>query len=503
MSLVINHCLAPVHEFSNRFDAARILKMSARPLSLHCLAVLIALAGMMAAPTEGYAAVYRGIATTGQDIVGPHQFSVDTNAYEFVYGGYAEDANVSKVTLNLLPGAEVTDSVFGAYALRGNARFNTINFSSNSLVYVESYAGAASNGDATNNTANVYGGFIPDLKGGQSAHGNATYNTVNVYAGEVHSIFGGNASSDTVTVNASYNKVNIYGGLINSIYGGYSISNYGSLNVNNSFYNTVTLFGTSASSIVGGASPRGYANHNTVILNGCDFINSNISGADALVVANNNRVSLYGSIVNGGAINGARTTSGVASNNTVNLHNVSLNNTELYGGRVSSSGTSVNNTLNMHASSGTLKSIAYFQNYNFNLGANQGNGSTVLTVSDDANVDNALVKLVAHKNTQWKVGDTITLIDASGATGTVSMSTANSTTESMQGFAKKLTFSLSTSGDMLQAKLIGSQVNEELKALSEGQIAYASIVRQGSDLIVSKGMTSAIEADLTPFLVPF
>ena len=64
----------------------------------------------------------------------------------------------------------------------------------------------------------------------------------------------------------------------------------------------------------------------------------------------------------------------------------------------------------------------------------------------------------------------------------------------MQGFAKKLTFALSTSGDMLQAKLIDSQVNEELKALSEGQIAYASIVRQGSDLIVSKGMTSAIEA---------
>jgi hypothetical protein len=349
------------------------------------------------------------------------------------------------------------------------ASYNTVNTNGHSVkrtIYGGRYR--ATDENVNGNTVNVtvngedvkFEGYVV---GGWAGSAEANCNTVNISGGKFDTIVYGGYSSKT----AENNSVNIAGGSFNSkIYGSYSMS--------------------------------GKAEGSTVNIAGGSFKGDIYGGYSDKGEAAGNMVNISGGVFNGKSIYGGYSDSGKAGGNTVNISgSPDLKNAGLYGGLVKKSpGSSENNTLNLYSRT-TVKEMRYFQNINFYLPAEPGDGA-MLTVTGDAHITGAIVGVgINGASSPLRVGDTIKLIKAGDLIGAPPNDSGKAI--GLQGVTLQYEFDIGVEGDTLFATVTaddprvtggsgGVTVTSRAKALSEGLSANITAINSGGDLISGGGV---------------
>ncbi len=401
-------------------------------------------------------------------------------------------------------------SIFFLASAPASSFANTVNVTANvtGFLYGNSstnFPGASgnlANLDPNGNTLNNNGyNFFTTAVGAQSLLTGDTVsrNTVNITGNPdaTAGVMGGSASAG----DATYNTVNIENGQLTFVYGGHSVSG-------NADHNTVTidngtfLSNSSGTSVVGGYAVAQSANSNTIIIHGGDFHKTVAGGFGGVLstATNDNTLIINGgifhNIVSGGYSLGGNAE---ANNNTVTISGTP-NLTEAYlNGGISSSGRSYGNTLNLHSAGLTVAALGYFQNLNFFLPASLSNGGTMLTVTGEAEITEAEVNVgIAGAASLLQTGDSIVLIDASGANVGLIGAPANtaSSGQGMQGVTLLYGFTITTENNQLIATVAhsGPSVDPQTKPLSEGLISGMGLVTQGADVAAGQGLDSAVKA---------
>ncbi|MDL2271948.1 autotransporter outer membrane beta-barrel domain-containing protein [Desulfovibrio sp. OttesenSCG-928-I05] len=244
-------------------------------------------------------------------------------------------------------------------------------------------------------------------------------------------------------------------------------------------------------------------------------------------IADSNTVTINGGtvlapVIYGGLAvnNNAATSAGMsANNNTITIASsttpLDLSATSLVGGglsRLSSSSyttflasqlsdaTYTGNTLEVKRADVTVANLINFQKLNFYVPDTfnvRTDSMLSITENGTVNIDGATVCVgIEGGGSTVAVGDKITLIDAS-RTG-VTLSAANLTnggSEGMVGVSKKLTFDLTTSGDLLRANILtiegadsGGQIGTQLKSLTESRVSGIGMLTQGADMLATQGI---------------
>ncbi len=221
--------------------------------------------------------------------------------------------------------------------------------------------------------------------------------------------------------------------------------------------NTVTLNANATinSGVFGGfATKGGNATGNTVIVNSGAVVNSVIYGSwteDAGSSSGNAVIVNNGAVVNWGVYGGflATDTGVTADNNTVTLHSGVTVARDVYGGsRFGLLPIGLGNTLKLIGSGqGVGENLGGFQILDIALPA-AADGSTVLTVGEQADISGVTVKLAFDAAPSLAAGNKITLIDA-GA-GTLTGAPTNSTAT-----ASGYTFGIAVEGNKLIATVTG------------------------------------------------
>ncbi|MDR3211092.1 MAG: autotransporter domain-containing protein [Planctomycetota bacterium] len=406
---------------------------------------------------------------------------------------------------------------------------NTVNVKTGGLVNGSVYGGAtdSSSGSATatGNTVNLSGGAVTgNVLGGYArsfpGSATATGNIVTISGGTVSNVFGGQAySGDTGSATATGNTVNLNGVTVNYfVYGGWADSTLGSATATG---NTVNLSNATVSNVYGGQAYSGVsgsatATGNTVTISGGNvgddvyggYADSNGSGEYG--IARNNSVVISGGRVSGDIFGGfsvvdAVLESGFAIGNTVTISgSPDLSASTLYGGFVGDNfsgliaatgmDTFTGNTLNLKSSGLTVAGLYNFEYLNFYLPTTFAAGGTMLTVTGIADITGSTVNVggIEGASSPLKLGDTMTLIDASAGTlyGAPVNSTANG--QVTQGVTLKYEFELLKNGNKLLVNVAKVSLNEQTKALSEGWLTGMALVNHGADIIAGQGMDSAV-----------
>ena len=305
-----------------------------------------------------------------------------------IMGGYAESGNASDNSVNISDG-EVR-VIKGGYAVNGKASDNSVIISGGKVTeYV--YGGFSRSGNASDNSVSINGGEVRNIYGGYAINGNATYNSVNISGGGkvTEYIYGGFSEHNE----ASDNSVIISGGKVTKdVYGGYSGYNASD--------NSVTISGgTIERNVYGGYSAFRDATDNSVIISGGE-VAGDVYGGYAIYGydkgAIDNSVTISGGTV-AGDVYGGRSIYGNATYNSITLSgSADVSQVSLYGGD-SMYGNASDNKLIINGWSGTVKSLN-----NFN-GAEGG------------------IEVQALGGREYKVGDEITVITASGGISNISM----------------------------------------------------------------------------------
>jgi len=297
------------------------------------------------------------------------------NAYSWA-GAWTATATRNQVDIH--PGARAWDGVGGRAYSEGAAASATENS-------VFMYGGTAS--------SSLTGGWAKSDTGDNAS---ATLNQVFIEGGEVEFAMGGTADGrENSTATASNNTVSIRNGRIRGVRGGDVYADNG----------TAT------------------ASNNTVLISGGELWELEIYGArtgsSGPAVISNNTVSITGGELQGSSIFGGAgysdSHSATASNNTVEIKgDVSIDSLDgLYGGWGDAS---TGNTLELYLSGVSVHELDYFQNLNFHIPANLGNGSMISLFihpawnNSTATIDNATISVEIAE--MLNVGERIVLMDA-------------------------------------------------------------------------------------------
>ena len=225
--------------------------------------------------------------------------------------------------------------------------------------------------------------------------------------------------------------------------------------------------------------------------------------------ATENTVTLSGGTTGGNIYGGyIDSGSGDATKNIVTLSGTpDLTASNIYGGYSTGSGdVFTGNTLNVHTGGHTVKSVQNFEFMNFFVPTTMGNAGTMITATDSANIDNAIVNVgIEGSSSPLKAGDHIVLIDVltgGGLIGNPFNDTSSGT--GMLGVTLLYNFDIlipESNTDQLWAVLkIGSidpaigQVNPQAKALSEGYLAGSMLLNQSGDRLANNVLNSAVNA---------
>ena len=402
-------------------------------------------------------------------------------------------------------------------------------------VYGGAVAFGSGESEANNNTVTLNGGSV----GFGVTGGNA-----NVWGGILSAI----ANSNTVTVNSGSVGGGISGGYATVSRSAQDVATNGNSSpvtaISNN--NTVTISGGS----VGGGISGGYANAG-------DYYGGRGSG-----VADGNTVSISGGTVSGDVYGGYAESSlgsGTATNNTVTIEGntaLDLSGANIYGGMgggydasgwqdkpFGDASVTAGNTFNLKRSGVTVAGLYNFENLNFYLPTDLGNGGTMLTVTGEAYIDKANVNVgINGASSPLRVGDTVNLIDAGTLTGTPANDGGTVNGSGMQGVTIIYDFKVYTEGNKLMAEVlaepaapptpeptptsspssspspsqslpsspptagtpeppppvgqpgVAGHANPQAKSLNEGFTAPVTLVNIGSDMIATKGMALAVQA---------
>jgi hypothetical protein len=502
------------------------------------------------------ASVHAGWATGNSAIVTANGNSahIDNNS-TITSSVYGASVNVSGSGLTIIANdniVNITDStvrthiqgadviVFGSGDVSANS--NTVNINSGTVNswygYIKGGSSITQSGDANVNFnhVNINGGTIGGatslgIDGGLARTDNGTAtaegNEVVISAG---TISGNSGSGRIIRGGASYgsqpgttavtknNKVYISGGTVNMhVYGGENQhDNSGVESIASD--NIVSITGGSITGDVYGGSGynaaaggKSAAVNNTVNISG-GMVTGNVYGGEGFNNLANNDSRASGNVVNisGGAVTGD-VYGGIAVNtnaspgalsavgNTVNISgNPALSGSGVYGGLVDGVGGGdafTGNTLNLKTSGLTLDSLGNFEYLNFYLPASLGDGGTVVTAASAVDIGGSIVNVgVDGASSPLREGDTVNLIDASAGALTGTPSNTTSDGAGMLGVTLRYEFDILVDGDMLLATVTKAAVNEQTKSLSEGRLAGATFVNQGSDFLAEVGVRSAVDA---------
>ncbi len=337
---------------------------------------------------------------------------------------------------------------------------------------------------------NIIGGHAVADSGGA---GLASGNTVTISGGTLTGnafINGATAASASGAAMATGNTVSISGGIltpITLINGGAATGISGGDTTDNSILISGGTFGDVT--IHGGFNnSEGNATGNIVIISGGTF-------GDA---------SVYGGFSNGN--------SGNATGNIVTLSGTpDLAKSGIFGGGFRVAGPRdvfSGNTLHVKTPGLTVAKIGNFEHLNFYLPTTFAAGGVMLTVTESAclteNTDGTGRSSQVHvgidgASSPLQVGDRVTLIDASAATGAglVTNSGLNTTTigEGMAGVTLRYEFGIAAdTAGLLTATVTRAGANEQAKALAEGVIGGLSLAAQGGDAVAGQGMANAVSA---------
>lgn len=424
-----------------------------------------------------------------------------------------------------LNGGSVGDSIYGAYVeSTAAANVSTENYSK---------ATATNSANFTNKvTGNVYlnGGSVGSSAYGAYSSSNASTNAfMNVSFNEpattkntstFNNQISGNLSLTGTTVNG-----NIYGAASND-----SSTVIAKANMSNTQDPKVTNNATITSNVKGNVAVDGgtingniYGAHSSVTATTTTFNNANHT--TTFNITNQGNVSLSGNVnVNGNA----EIWGGYLDNNTLATTPVYY---EIFKG----------NTFTMSSSPITVSKIGNFENYNFNLNNNNktaiANNQALVTVTDTMQNDNTVEndgtvsgKTTANKSTVSiagisgtgivKKGDTITLIDSSGASsfnggdntgdigGLFNTQTGDTTKNIKVGLVGKadVSYTVDTANNKILATVDDISVSKDdvtanVKPLAEGRLAALQNTTRGADLLLDVMGKNKAVGTFTPIFV--
>jgi len=441
-----------------------------------------------------------------------------------VYGGYSNSGDVSYNHVEIYNGS--ANTVYGGYSLSGHVTDNRVVIHedfSQSGGPGRMYGGYSEGGDVLRNTLVLYGGTGMEaawLYAGQTgAGGNVMDNHLVMNDGYVDTLQGGYASGSGV---ASGNSVTVNGGKVTAVFGGVSTGGQAKDNVVN-FRGGVLNEGFMA----GGRSDYSDAVGNTINLESGTVRGIMYGGITyGQGSASGNTVNIGGDVVletfpmmgmtMDPQVYAGLSSTGDATHNTINLSgNPVLEHAVLYGGLSYGGDDFTGNTLNVNGFQGTVKGIVNFENYNFFLPASLRNGDSVLTVIDPVDISNTHIRVTGiEAGALYGYGDTFTLIDAQGgltggdeadvlytyddASGLLKSRALMSSNGLLlrdvpQGVAFLYDVELAATPEILQATVVSMpRLNPQTKSFSEGRLAGLAFAAQGSELIATQGIGSAL-----------
>lgn len=449
-------------------------------LALGLAGLLLAPQGALAGETRTFTGDFAQLAT----------ISTSFGDYKYTFAP-ADLANVTDntITVNYLSGY-VPLRVYGAYDRYADVGNNTVMLSQGSV------------------GSHSFGG---EVCGGWSGDGNSTGNSVTISVlvrGEVYggcSYFAGNATNNSVTLNSGPVVGNVYGGIANNgnaagnrvtlSGGGVAESLYGGTSRDNATNNAVDISGGKVfGNVYGGFANNGTATGNRVTLSGGEADNEVYGGMSWGGSATGNHVTISGGRVSA-AVYGGRADNGSATYNTITISgSPTLADSVLHGGYSFFGGDArTGNTLNVRNSGMSAKGIKNFQRYNFYLPPSLAKGGTMFSVSDPADITNAIIGVgIDGSATALQLGDRVTLLHS---TGGLTATGINRRAVGLVGIARIYEFDLTTNDNNLYATAASpARQNPQVKALSEGQASSAAFLGQGADLLSGQGLQNARSA---------
>lgn len=372
--------------------------------------------------------------------------------------------------------------------------------------------------NGSNVSGNLFGGYAYLNGTPATAQGNhVTVENNTVITGNITGGYANASSADDAL--ASGNSVTINGGALTGnafIYGGTAYSGSG---IALATGNTVTINDGNVTPIFmisGGNTTGGDATDNTVLISGGTFGDVEIFGGLANTAGDNatgNTILISGGTFGDAFITGGFIRDGNATGNSVTLSGTPyLTTTSILGGDFNGSNFGdifSDNTLNVKTSGLTVASIGNFEHLNFYLPTTLAADGAMLTVTDSAylteNTDGTGRSSQVHVgigggSSPLQLGDRVTLIDASGATGDrlVTNNGLNTTTagEGMAGVTLQYEFNVvaDTTAGLVTATVTKAAANEQAKALVEGFMGGLSLAAQGGDTVAGEGMANAVSA---------
>ena len=421
---------------------------------------------------------------------------------EWVVGGWSEDGRAVRNVVTMSAGT-VNRGLRGGETTLGNAEGNIVTMTGGTVTN-EIYGGISEKGDVTGNRVAVSGGTAESIYGGWAEESHAVENTVVVTgnADVLGRVFGGGSLDG----NAAGNSVTIGGGTVGQdVFGGFSDGG-------NAAGNRVEISGGTIGdgtidygNVFGGSSGSGHATGNSVTVTG-GTVKSNVYGGEAyLGDAAGNSVTISGGTIEKDVFGGCNSDTfggdGNATHNTVTLSGTpDLRLSNIYGGYSQGTGdVFTGNTLNVHTGNHTVKSVQNFENMNFYVPATTGDGGTMITATESANIDNSIINVgVAGKASPLQLGDRIVLIDVTGAGG-LDGTAANAAAggRGMHGVTLKYDFDIlrnPTNPNQLWARLANVTVNPQDTVFSDGYLGGSMLIRQGGERVAFYGVGGAVNA---------
>lgn len=496
---------------------------------------VVVIGGDVSNSASGNSVIIKGSATIGVSSGGPNQGAVLGGVILGVGSGSAS-GDVLDNTVQVTDNAFIYGDVYGGLlylnpadagnTITGKVEGNEVTVSGGEIVgavFGGQAAGHSGTSQATNNRVTVSNGAIGTGGGGVntgivggyafSTTGTATAkgNVVTISGGEMtYSVQGGYAESDYGTATALENRVTINNGNINAnVYGGLA-QNKNPGTTGEAFQNTVTINGgTITGWVLGGYADKGASSYNHV-----EITNGNVGSSGTFVKggwsvdgeSHHNTIFISGGKIDG-AVYGGYSDSGGAYNNSVTLSGSPefSNNTVIYGGYSNAAGNVTGNTLNVLGYTGSsVVSVQNFENYNFVLASQTGNGDTVLSITNGVvELNNTNIAITGvETGSVLKAGDEVTLISA-----TQNTFTSFSGDSARQGALLSYDFEhVDTTTNALVVRVKSTGAQAQAKGFSEGRLAALAFVNQGADFIANKALSLAVQDTqngrlLTPFAI--
>ena len=455
-----------------------------------------------------------------------------------VFGGFANTGNSNNNVITTTGGSlTTTGSIFGGMSVNGDVNNNIVNIG-NDMHSAEVYGGSTRYGNSNNNTVNIKEGannigWIYVGKSGDvsSVHdpgraGEYTSNSNKLVVDANASIavgIGGMIYHDAAAyqVSANDNSMFINSGTINMLTASYTQIDSSKADVNSyikASNNKITLNGgnvyisdvveindvnSSGSSVINNTTPIEISGNNLTINGGVAGSVGCISAGDVVnsaLVVKNNSIDIRGGIVQYGVIGGHfsldNTSSIESSNNTVNwyggdvtgsIDGYTYSTTGVHYNRIPLSGS----TFNFYASHSngnynkTISSLGGFENYHFYLDNTVPANTTLINLTGYADLSGSNVGVAVLGSSPLQEGDSVTLLDATDADGSIitSPSLSNDTSYMTETIATEYNFNLSNDGRRLVATLGNTTRNPKAENLMGIRSAEAFMTYDKVDVV--------------------